>query len=77
MYLKYLFIHLSRREMGNHRNHLSMEIVKMKDGLASFVQHIVFSYIYYAIDRLLGASQKLVSHFHHSVMVSEALKKKQ
>ena len=74
MYLKYLFIHLSRREMGNH---LSMEIVKMKDGLASFIQHIVFSYIYYAIDRLLGASQKLVSHFHHSVMASEALKKKQ
>ena len=53
--------------MGNHRNHLSMEIVKMKDALASFVQHIIFSYTYYAIDRLLGASQKLVSRFHHSV----------
>ena len=30
-----------------------------------------------AIDRLIGASQKLVSHFHHSVVASEALKKKQ
>ena len=30
-----------------------------------------------SIDRLLGASQKLVSHFRHSVVASEALKKKQ
>ena len=27
------------------------------------------------IDRLLGAAQKLVGHFHHSVVASEALKK--
>ena len=30
-----------------------------------------------SIDRLLGASQKLVSHFRHSVVASEALRTKQ
>ena len=30
-----------------------------------------------AIDRLLGAAQKLVGHFHHSVVATEVLKKRQ